>query len=428
MKKLLVLLLLCALPTLAGFSAKVGSFTMNTSTGNQAITGVGFTPKIVLFFVSNRTSDGSDTNAVFSFGAAVSSSDQRSMGTDYLERTGANGLYSNNTKCFRMLDTTGTFNVLVDVSFVSQDADGFTINLVTADSRARIANYIALGGSDLSTKTGEGTVATTNTTKAYTGVGFKPDCILMFFPTYLQTAQTTGGTNMQGAIGWGTSSSAQSYLGSRIINNATPSDTKKVQVTDATFGLVNSGSLVDKGAISTLDADGFTISYSSVNGTADYFYYIALKGVQFKVGSFNQSTSTGNQSVTGMGFLPSVILAQSDNAATSASVANDQRWTFGATDGTNQFSMWTGVNNNVVVKCGKGDMDRTKVFKTLTPVAGGPTTQTSATVVSLDADGYTWNNGTTDATSRQILYLGIGALGGGAATAAGRESLLGVGQ
>ncbi len=51
----------------------VDNFAINTSTGNQSITGVGFEPKIVIFYGTHLTADGVVVHNAFACGAGISS-------------------------------------------------------------------------------------------------------------------------------------------------------------------------------------------------------------------------------------------------------------------------------------------------------------------------------------------------------------------
>src|SRR3989344_5393729 len=54
----------------ANFGTKVGIITLNTSIGNQAITGVGFQPEVVLFMPTDFTASGTAAHARLQLGAA----------------------------------------------------------------------------------------------------------------------------------------------------------------------------------------------------------------------------------------------------------------------------------------------------------------------------------------------------------------------
>jgi hypothetical protein len=129
-----------ALAYVKGFmQAKVGSFSrdLTLASGTQAITGVGFRPKCVVFFGAvdqgNRTSWGIDdgTNAF-----VVSNNSGASAGT-FRESTAGSQWYN-----------VDSANYQVGV-IQSMDADGFTLNWTKTGSPAAgtaTIGFLALGG------------------------------------------------------------------------------------------------------------------------------------------------------------------------------------------------------------------------------------------------------------------------------------------
>lgn len=71
--------------------------------------------------------------------------------------------------------------------------------------------------------------------------------------------------------------------------------------------------------------------------------------------------------------------------------------------------MWSGKAAPLSGGLANSVLNRSKVLEHYTEVAGSPTLVTSADFVSMDADGFTVNNGTVDATAREIGYFAIGA-------------------
>ncbi|HKG77813.1 MAG TPA: hypothetical protein VKA78_00310, partial [Pyrinomonadaceae bacterium] len=108
--------------------AKAGSFTGSGSTGNQAITGVGFQPKVVLFRYNMSTSTGSQSDSVIGFGVGISSSDRRTSGnySNNNVSTSSNAAWNQDT--YVIYTPSGSSRA----GFVSMDSDGFTINWVTS--------------------------------------------------------------------------------------------------------------------------------------------------------------------------------------------------------------------------------------------------------------------------------------------------------
>src|SRR5262245_23350603 len=105
-------------------SAKVGSFALNTSTGNQSVSGLGFQPKVVIFFYNSATSDSTNANARIGFGVGISSSDRRAIYNVSIDNqaSSTNTAANQNTSCIYLGG-----NPIADL--VSLDSDGFTVNL-----------------------------------------------------------------------------------------------------------------------------------------------------------------------------------------------------------------------------------------------------------------------------------------------------------
>lgn len=116
---------------------KVGVDSQKTSTGTKATTGVGFQPSGGLFFGADRTGNGAGSNSPqFCIGAA--NGPLTGLGvmelftqdtTKYQNTRGAADLVLSTSA----LDST----TLAEAEVQSWDADGFTLNWSTADSRAR---------------------------------------------------------------------------------------------------------------------------------------------------------------------------------------------------------------------------------------------------------------------------------------------------
>lgn len=405
-------------------NAKVGSFAGGTATGNQAITGVGFQPELVIFFTTPNTGDaatGADSG--FGLGAGVLSSDQRAFGFGVDDGVSSfsdeSGTYQISSACVRV--TTADLTVAREADFVSHDADGFTINWTTASATQHIINYLALGGDTTNLKTGSLTTGTATGNKAITGVGFQPDLVI-FFSSRATADEQSGAAELGSGVGFATSSSARGYtsVGHDFVN---PNyQVAKVQKTDKCFGSVDAGSsntqLYEADFVS-MDSDGFTVNITTAPSTERYVHYVAIKGGQYKVGSFNQGTATGNQAITGVGFQPNGIMFLTFCAVTNSGIdADDCEISFGAaTSSSARGHIFFGSDEGGTAQTGFV-LNRTKCIGTYVQDSDAPNTSTLADFVSNDADGFTVNNTTADATSREILYLAFGdAAAGGTAYA-----------
>ncbi|MGD8993220.1 MAG: hypothetical protein PVI00_17310, partial [Desulfobacterales bacterium] len=139
----------------AGIEVKTGNFIVNSGTGTQSISGVGFRPKAyILFYTKNGTLD-TDSNgrgSILSIGMTdgvrqfcMASGSEDNQGTSDVGRRGFSD---------RVLATHEAHESQLiegEASHVSMDADGFSIDIVTEFSAPAnpIVSYIAFGGSDL---------------------------------------------------------------------------------------------------------------------------------------------------------------------------------------------------------------------------------------------------------------------------------------
>jgi hypothetical protein len=391
-------------------NAKIGSLTEPLATGNQAVTGVGFQPVLVLFWWNRKTADGTTADAEIGFGVGVSPTARRAIGFNSVDAqtTSINAAVNQSAKCIYY--ARGGSAV---ADYVSNDSDGFTINWSVVSGGAFLVNYLALGGADL-TNAAVGTITAKTTTgnQAYTGVGFQPTAILLFAGKWsTEPLDTT--TNGAFTFGAATASTARGVVGERSKNGANPQVGKHRQSTSKIAVSMTDAGVFTEADFVSLDADGFTLNFTTAGGTADSVYYLALKGPSVKVGAFNQATSTGNQATTGVGFQPKALIVFSGNdtsANNDAAGANGSLSIGAGTGSTARFSLWAGDLDAVSPTQADRDLDRTKLIKLFSP--GTPTLNAAADLVSLDTDGFTVNWTTADATARQVNYFALGDAAG----------------
>jgi hypothetical protein len=387
-----------ASPTLL---TKAGSFSGSNSTGNQAITGVGFQPKVVLFRYNMQGADGSMGDSSIGFGVGVSSSDRRVSG-DYSNSGLSTSSHSAwNQSSYVIYTPGGGYRA----DLVSMDSDGFTINWVTASDMT--VTYLALGGDAITNvKTGSAAAKTSTGTQSYTGLGFQPTALILFAGKF-STTPLDSATNGNGLFGVATSSSARGMVAWRNLNGSNPQVAKRRQSTQR---ILSSTTTFTEADFVSFDSDGFTLNFTTAGGNADVFYYLALRGPHVKVTSFNQATSTGNQSITGAGFTPkaAIMMSANDVSANNDAAQAHARVSFGWTTGTSaRASWWIGETDNVSPTVASRNLDRTKLIKMMTEGAS-PSVQAAADHVSFDSDGQTINWTTADATARQIIVLWLG--------------------
>jgi hypothetical protein len=380
-------------------SAFVGSFTVPASTGNQSTTGVGFQPKVVFFWGNGYTADGDTagpTSRVLAspyWGFGLSSSSRVAM-TEGDDGVTANNTATDATKCLKRISGSTT---IFAADLVSLDADGFTVNFTTANASAFVINYLALGGADLSSvflKSFTSASATGN--QATTGVGFQPDVI------WLMGADNSASNNSTN-IGFGKSSSARA-TSSQAANATTGGCVQKT--TKVYTNLDGSNSIRCEADLVTLDSDGFTLNWTTANANTHTIYALCLKGPSLAVGSFTQKTSTGSQSTTGVGFLPKAMTVVSAGLTAGAAIAGHQDVMTAAASSTTQRAVVEYEAGNKSVSL----LNRALIYRIDSDTGSEPggTVLGSADLTSFDADGFTLNYGTSDATAREVIYLALG--------------------
>lgn len=384
------------------FSTFTGSFTQPVTTNATfAVTGTGFVPKAIILYATNETAVGISTNFTQYYGMATSTTNRASISLDQTTATNTGSRGHDDTKCFVVYSAAGTATVKADL--VSFDANGFTLNFSVVDITARIINYIALGGADLTNAfIKEFIPAAANTAQSFTGVGFKPRA--MFLMSAQNSTAPPAVDTLAMGLSLGFASAAGSQAGLEVQNNGA---TESALVTGNIIEKSSSGgSFTMTGALTTFDSDGFTITFSA-SSSVKYCFALCLLGGQYAAAAITQKTTTGSQATTGLAFKPTGVLMMSNDLVASASlVTTSSRVSFGSASGSaNYGSVWAGGGNAGVQD---NDLDTGQLIKMYTEGAT-PTLNSAATLTSFDSAGFTLNWGTADATARNIWYLAFGS-------------------
>jgi hypothetical protein len=373
-------------------SAYVGNLSCPASTGNSSTTGVGFQPKIVLFWSNGLTAAGAGTETCQAWGAGVSSSARFGLYT-----AGSTSGRQDNGKCVTV--GLGGSAPKCAADLVSLDSDGFTLNWTTVSSGV-IVNYLALGGADLTNAAIKQFTSPTSTgNQSTTGVGFQPDAVLFFSTGQATAPPATLGSNIPMDQGWMTAAAQ----GAMAWTNTAGTTVNAYQRTASAFAGLSSSSKVLEATYVSLDSDGFTLNWTSVLASARYVWAVCLKGGQYKLGAFDKPTATGNSGVTGVGFQPAVEAFLSFGIAAQTTVSTAARAAMGAATGT--------ANRSSVANSDEGTFTNQSYLTTTAALRqdGDGTAVGEADFVSHDSDGFTLNWTTADATARQVLYLAVGS-------------------
>lgn len=393
------------------YSAHVGSFNIDTSKTagqDQSVTGVGFQPKIVLFWWSGSTA-AIDTvaggNIMPGFGAAIDSSSRRVYTAFSEDAAVTSNVFRDKDNDAVVKLYTGAASLDGIADFKSMDADGFTLTIddqFTVDWRI---SYLALGGDDL-TNVYIGDARQPNATGNYsiTGVGFQPDALITFGAATYNMTETSNYFRFN--LGWATGSGNQGVVAIDATDNSAKSVSRGYCYNGEFYGMAYAVDVGFRGSLVSLDADGFTANHlESTNQW--YYFFIALKGGQYSVGEL--ATATDGSDITEVvGFRPAAILFASANRALSTqdTPTDHARLSIGAATSTS--------NRAVQAISDEDDLaDTETAFANYDSAVYAHVVDDAIVglmdLKSIDADGFTAVMDDADPSACWVTYLAIGA-------------------
>jgi len=409
-------------------NAALGAINAPAATGSQATTGLGITPDALIFLANIMTAAGNASDAQMSIGFSTGASNQVSSGYNSNDASASSDVVRQ-VLTNRVVGTYtgGTTVANLNVDMTSHDADGFTLNYNNTINGADIS-YLGLSGTDiLGATAGNFAAATSTGNQAVTGIGFQPNLVL--FITNLQTASGVANNNSCFSFG-ATDGTNQWACGLGLQNAQATMNNRRGFYTNRCIMVPAAGSnvMAHDAAITSMDADGFTVNWQTAPGAAYIVGYLALSVTNAKVGTFNQATTTGNQATTGVGFTPEVLMMASAGHDTANAIVDTARFSIGAgISSSARWAYWTGDEDAAADSRAESRYATDKIVTMADEATGGsPTVLAEADLVSLDSDGFTVNWTTADATARNIGYIAMGGASAPPATSS-KLTLLGVG-
>ena len=269
-----------------GFVASVGTSTSPTSTGTKAVTGVGFTPKLLMPFSSFAINQGSSTECVLTSGIASSTAQARvSVESRNLLTTTSTSRRHDNAS---VAGTAAAAAIPAhNAAYSAFDADGFTLDWSTVTGSARILNHIALGGTDIEVSLTQHQMNATNLPQSFAhGLSGAPTALL-FFSTIDSNAPPS--TSSQCFLTAGFYDGVSQVCSSATsINAQTTTVTNRLLATDSVIGFVSSGIRQRYMAVDSVDASNVNCSYPVTASSASrYFFMLAIRGAKAQVGTFD---------------------------------------------------------------------------------------------------------------------------------------------
>lgn len=255
--------------------AKVGNFTLTTISGTQSVTGVGFQPDFILFNWSYGTALNSNiARSQLGIGFAKNSSEQVSFtqaGSDNIGLNTDKRWWQRTDSCILSLTTTNPPAQDARVSFVSMDADGFTVNKIDPPAVQHTIFYLAIKGGQH--KVGFFNQPAVNGSQSIIDVGFSPN--LLLFTSYNLLANTSEQSNGGVSIG-ACANLSQSSIWYQD-RNVDPSDANMYNINNKVISLAFASALTGQAELTAFTANGFNLNWTNCDGTTRQILYWAYK-------------------------------------------------------------------------------------------------------------------------------------------------------
>lgn len=247
-------------------------FATGTGTGNHSYTGAKMTPDL-LIFATSPNAEGTYNNCP-GFGVARSTS-ERWAHTMYGLGATTPTKEKSKQRTDQCLLTNQNGTILFAADLVSMDANGFTLNYANLLAGNGPCGYVAIKG--ITAKAGSFNTPTSIGNAAISGLGFEPDFVL------LNSHGFASGTSEQ--------SDARRFTGlitATDVRAISATGTHNVSTTERDTYLSDTQAFVGQDSHATpttllaadyvsLDADGFTLDWTTVQGTAREVCYLAIK-------------------------------------------------------------------------------------------------------------------------------------------------------
>lgn len=381
-----------------------GTFTAPGATGNQATTGIGFQPAALLIWTTWQTATGFADGILWGLGATDGTRQECIAGAVAdAAATSASRRAASNARLIDIYNSSSTN--LGRATIVSLDADGFTVNWSVVDGAGgQVLHVVAFGSVDAY-------VSEFAIVARYAAdpIPFRAQALLNFPSSGAPGGLAVTTDFVTGAFGFScvdpTEAYQQNCMSAGVQNGQAASNSAKYQRSDITAHQFGS-------TLATSQEYGFgaSLGYRLVTNNDEMVPYLALAGVRCKGGVANQPTSTGTQAISGLGFTPKLVIIGSDGHVTSSSIQNDADFSLGAGDGTRQGLIYFGDTDaaDPMVNVTRHVTDKIVTMSTPNATAASSTTEAEASLQSLDADGFTLNWTTADATAREWWWIAFG--------------------
>lgn len=400
---------------LKGGSYRVGNFSGPDGPGSKRYDGIGFKPKGLLS--SSHSGNGSHNDvlagAFWNMGAsdgtthkAISIQDFDAQATTAVRGFQADVL-------FNMVHPTTLADNLKQGAPTSLNDDGFTVNWTQSDGTPRQIGILAFGDTPVSStkglkvKVGSFVKSSATGTQAISGVGFQPKALILF-STGTNTANGFAGSPRT-ALGLSSGASASYAVCAASLNATSPSNASRRFAAKA-LTLVDWGeTLRAECDLTSFDADGFTLNWTTNDTSAFIINYIALGGddlTNAKAVQWACPTTTGEASVTGVGFKPDCVLHAGNliTAALPASIAH-AHFGFGAMD--RHGNQWSNAFLAEDALATSNTFRAQRADRCFTFIDNAGVEYRGSSFVRMESDGFRLNHVVSPATADKMISLAL---------------------
>lgn len=405
-------------PTAMGVMTKVGTLNITTGAASStvAVSGLGFTPKVLILWWSGltATSNGDRATSLRGMGWAVSASSFCAH-TNYDEDAAGTSvafMRFSSTGCVTQIDNTGAEVGRADLQ--SFDADGFTLEIQDAFPTDLLVSYLAIGGSDI-TNAEIGTFTSTGTAPVNQVVNnsgnFQPDV------TFFMSARTDSDSIQMFGAATGAGTEQVICTGENHVTASGAAGAYCLADECIAFASSNpAGSPNIRGEFVSHNTGpgGFTVNWLE-NGAGRAFAYLSIKGGLWKVGNLLTQTDTSTAiTATSFGFTPAALMVVSaGNAANTqdGTPTTHDKWSVGAATSSSSR-----VVQQVDSRSGNADMFVHRSARTDAVYVNTDPAQTSHTVTglmdvqSLDPDGFSLIMDDADPSQAFAWYAAVGQI------------------
>jgi len=289
---------------MANSQFKIGTFNKSTNTGtpvNQAITGIGFTPKALILFSTQVTAEDSNSAGLgFCLGFS-DGTDERSIWTGSKDNVGISdgNRYASDSKIINLRSPSSGGALQAEADLKSFDADGFTLTWTTNNASAFIIKYIAIGGDDITADVFEFTQKTSTGSQSVSTSLNTADFVLL--ASIGNNVKNSVITSMLATVGMASGPSNEGATCVFAADNAGTSVTNRFQRTNRVHlvGTNDSPQTTQAQAeFTNFTTTGFDLNYLNADASARYIFGLTIKGGTWEVGNDVTKASIGTQAYT----------------------------------------------------------------------------------------------------------------------------------